>query len=170
MGREYWDEISSRPAEEVLLEIIARLEDLEWVPYYDLQDGHAEAPLFQRKLVENPIVFQNIWPGGIRIPDGIAAAIEYMEIEHGGADGLRRNINRWRALQMHYVDSGWGTNAWDPDDFLGKRVRWIGEEHAIMDERPHWAYDPQYREHPMALEWDTRYLEFLKRSAGDRAV
>lgn len=160
----------SRPAEEVLSEVIRKLENLEWVPYYDLEDGHVEAPLFQRKLVENPIVFQNIWLGGIRTPDGIAAAIEYMESEHEGADGLRRNINRWRALQMHYVDSGWGTNAWDPDAFWEKRFAWIREEHAIKDNRPHWAYDTQYRDHPVALAWDTRYFEFLKQSAGDRAV
>lgn len=140
------------------------------MPYYDPSDSDGDKPLFRRRLVENPIVFQNVFPGGIRIPDDIAAAIEYMEREHGGANRFRRDINRWRALQMHYVDSGWGTDAWDPDAFWEKRVRWLEEEHAIQRERPEFVYDPEYRELPISLAWVSRYSEFLKQSAGDRAV
>lgn len=142
------------------------------MPYYDPDDREEEL-LFQRKLVENPIVFQNIWPGGIRVPEEIAAAIEYLQSEHEGADGLRRQINRWRALQMHYVDSRWGTDAWDADAFWDRRVAWIRASDALMRERPSeaWSHDRQeHLEHPMLPDWENRYFDFFKQSAGHRAV
>ncbi|KAJ4361010.1 uncharacterized protein N0V89_001579 [Didymosphaeria variabile] len=171
IGRKYWDDMPSRPAEEVLSEIAEKLESLEWVPYYD-SDDKAEAPLFQRKLVEDPIVFQNIWSGGIRVPGEIAAAIEYLQSEHGDADWLRQSINRWRALQMHYVDSRWATGAWDADAFWEKRVAWIRELHALERQRPHgaWSDNQKYLEHPMLPDWENRHFDFFKQSAGDRAV
>jgi hypothetical protein len=172
MGEKYWDEIPSRPAEEVLSDIARKLETLEWVPYYDPDDREKEC-LFQRNLVENPIVFQNIWPGGIRVPEEITSAIEYLQSEHGGADGLRRDINRWRALQMHYVDSGWGTAVWDVDAFWERRVAWIRQMNALVSERSSgfWSQDGrEHLEHPMLPDWENRCFDFFKQSAGDRAV
>jgi hypothetical protein len=191
MGEEkYWDEIPSRPAEEVLSKIAKKLETLEWVPYYDPDDAESEAfmpadgrpymmrtkPLLRRKLVENPIVFQNIWPGGERFPDDLDTAIEVLQSESGGGgNGLLQRINHWRALQMHYVDSGWGTDAWDGDAFWERRVAWVRQSKALEREKPEgrWNHDRSEwlePEHSMMQEWENRYFDFFKQSAGDRAV
>lgn len=151
-----------------------KLQSLEWVPYYDPDYYDAES-LYERQLVENPIAFQNIWPGGIRIPEEIPAAIKYMKEEYGQdeADGLRQQINRWRALQRHYLDCGWGTEAWDGDAFWQKRVAWIRDMNVLYYERMRSQPSSEYQtEHYYAVrqEIEEKWNRFFFESAGERAV
>ncbi|KAI4703826.1 hypothetical protein J4E89_009795 [Alternaria sp. Ai002NY15] len=122
--RNEWEKAPRRPAETVLDEIIAKFDILEWVPYYDPQDDH-DPPA--RKILEDPIIMQNLFPGGIRLPTQTTAAIQYMRQHHGsdGADGWRRRINRFRAWQKIYRDCGWSSGAFDGEAFELKRANFI---------------------------------------------
>ena len=122
--RNEWEKAPRRPAENVLDEIISKFQSLEWVPYYDPHDDH-DPPA--RKILEDPIVMQNLFPGGIRLPTETTAAIQYMRQHHGsdGADGWRRRINRFRAWQKIYRDYGWGSGAFDGEAFELKRADFI---------------------------------------------
>jgi hypothetical protein len=80
-------------------------------------------------MMQNPIVFQNVWPMGIRVPEEPQAAVDFLEQElgHGGADYLRRDITRWRAIQKLSKDCGWGTCNFNGDMFEESRANWVRE-------------------------------------------
>jgi hypothetical protein len=92
IGRKEWDESPVRSAETVLDEIIVRFQNLEWIPYWN-PDSSDEPPL--RKILEDPIIFQNIWPGGIRLPSNTIDAIDTLRARIGpeGANRLREQTN-----------------------------------------------------------------------------
>jgi hypothetical protein len=86
-------------------EIVANLKDLEWVPYN--QSGLIGMDN-SRQIMQHPIKFQNIWPGGIRYPRDMEAAIEKLRREPGehGVSGIKHDLNQWWSLQKLYRDCG----------------------------------------------------------------
>jgi len=62
IGQKYWDQLPKQSASSVFDQLIQNLNSLQWVPYFDHSDGHSP---HARRIVENPLIFQNIWPGGI---------------------------------------------------------------------------------------------------------
>ncbi|KAI4921666.1 hypothetical protein J4E90_000092 [Alternaria incomplexa] len=125
--RNEWEKASRRPAETVLDEIIAKFQSLEWVPYYDPREDDDPSHPPARKILEDPIIMQNLFPGGIRLPTDTTAAIQHLRQQNGpdGADWLRRYINRVRAWQKIYLDCGWGSGAFDGEAFELKRAEFI---------------------------------------------
>ncbi|KAI4612923.1 hypothetical protein J4E80_006978 [Alternaria sp. BMP 0032] len=177
--RNEWEKAPRRPAETVLDEIIAKFDILEWVPYYDPQDDH-DPPA--RKILEDPIIMQNLFPGGIRLPTQTTAAIQYMRQHHGsdGADGWRRRINRFRAWQKIYRDCGWSSGAFDGEAFELRRAEFI-EALEELDELESEARNRPWRisvgaqqivgEDAPTLEQVTSRLDhFLVQAAGELAV
>jgi hypothetical protein len=90
--------------------------------------------------LEDPIIFQNIWPGGIRIPSNTADAINALREQFGpdGADSLREQTNILRAFQKMYRDCGWGTDGFDGELFDQKRTQFL-REFEELEERKHYA-------------------------------
>ncbi|KAI4656221.1 hypothetical protein J4E93_000940 [Alternaria ventricosa] len=125
--RNEWEKAPRRPAETVLDEIVAKFQSLEWVPYYDPSEDDDPSHPPARKILEDPIIMQNLFPGGIRLPTETTAAIQYMRQHHGsdGADGWRRRINRFRAWQKIYQDCGWGSAVFDIEAFELERSKLI---------------------------------------------
>jgi len=166
----------------VLDEIIAKFQNLEWVPYYDPSEDDDPCHPPSRKILEDPIVMQNLFPGGIRLPTETIAAIQYMRQHHGsdGADGWRRRINRFRAWQKIYQDCGWGSAVFDIEAFELKRSKLIEaleELDALESEarnRP-WrisvgAQQVVGEDTPTLEQVTSRLDHFLVQAAGELAV
>lgn len=128
-----WQDCPRQTCEDFFSKILKKFQDLEYVPYFDPDDG-ARVP--KRKIKENPILFQNIFPGGIRYPTGPQAAVQCEEREVGHTS-IRSYLNEWRALQKLYRDAGWedefNGELFDSrrryllrvmDDFQGQSSRW----------------------------------------------
>ena len=159
--------------------IISKFQSLEWIPYYDPQDAHDPSA---RKILEDPIVMQNLFPGGIRLPTDTTAAIQHLRQQHGpdGADWLRRYINRVRAWQKIYLNCGWGSGAFDGEAFELKRADFIEALEELDDlesearNRPWLASIGAQQvvgEDTPALEQVTSRLDhFLVQAAGELAV
>jgi hypothetical protein len=107
----------------LLAEIVERFTSLDWVPFFDNTTSHSY------KIIENPIHFQNIFPGGIRLPLEPTLAIAQLRRELGEQSvlALREDINRWRSLQKLYQDCGWGTEGYDGEEFESRRREWSVE-------------------------------------------
>ncbi|CAO2655642.1 Nn.00g044450.m01.CDS01 [Neocucurbitaria sp. VM-36] len=120
-GTKLWDESPSRSADVILAEIVENFTNLEWVPYFD------DTTPRSREIIENPICFQNVLPGGIRLPLDPALAIDQLRRELGeqSVPALREGINRWRSLQKLYEDCGWGTESYDGEEFGRRRRDWF---------------------------------------------
>ena len=117
-----WDRAPSRPAEEVLGEILGKFNSLDWVPHFD------ESSPGSRRILENPICLQNIVFGGIHLPTDPALAMA--QVRRDGTEQvvatLREAINRWRALQVLYRTAGWGTERYVPEELEALRREWLG--------------------------------------------
>jgi hypothetical protein len=161
--------------------MIARFQSLQWIPYRDPreEDGGYDPPA--RKIMEDPIVMQNLFPGGIRLPPDTAAAIQSMRQQDrpDGADELRRSINRLRAWQKIYRDCGWGLENFDGEAFERKRVHYI----EALDELERLEADARYRssigvnqqplvggDTPTLGQLLSRLDHFLVQAAGEYAV
>ncbi|KAK9642597.1 hypothetical protein HCH54_008029 [Aspergillus fumigatus] len=110
LNQKQWQDCPRQTCEDFFSKVLKKFQDLEYVPYFDPDDG-AEVP--KRKIEENPILFQNIFPGGIRLPTDPQAAVQCEEREVG-QDSIRGDLNQWRALQKLYRDAGWA------DEFDGE--------------------------------------------------
>ncbi|KAH1712006.1 hypothetical protein KXX40_007872 [Aspergillus fumigatus] len=110
LNQKQWQDCPRQTCEDFFSKVLKKFQDLEYVPYFDPDDG-AEVP--KRKIEENPILFQNIFPGGIRLPTDPQAAVQCEEREVG-QDSIRGALNQWRALQKLYRDAGWA------DEFDGE--------------------------------------------------
>lgn len=184
VGRKEWDESPVRPAETVLDGIIVRFQNLEWIPYWN-PDSSDEPPL--RKILEDPIIFQNIWPGGIRLPSNTIDAIDTLRAQIGseGANSLREQTNILRAFQEMYRTCSWGSNDFDGELFDHKRMQFI-REIKELGKRKHQAHrgsrvsrilgqHPISEEHAAAqragLEAAVSEIDcFLARVAGEHAI
>ena len=166
----------------MLDEIIAKFQSLEWVPYYDPSEDDDPSHPPARKVLEDPIIMQNLFPGGIRLPTETTAAIQYMRQHHGsdGADGWRRRINRFRVWQKIYQDCGWSSVAFDGEAFELSRAEFI-EALEELDELESEARNRPWRisvgaqqivgEDAPTLEQVTSRLDhFLVQAAGELAV
>jgi hypothetical protein len=131
--------------------------------------------------LEDPIVMQNLFPGGIRLPSDTTAAIQHRRQQDGsdGADELRRNINRLRAWQKIYRDCGWGLGIFDGEAFERKRVDFIdtlGELEELESEarrRSSFAVGQQPvvgGDTPTLEQVLSRFDHFLVQAAGEYAV
>jgi hypothetical protein len=184
IGRKEWDESPVRPAEIVLDEIIVKFQNLEWIPYWN-PDSSDEPP--PRKILEDPIIFQNIWPGGIRLPSNTIDAIDTLRAQIGpeGANSLREQTNTLRAFQKMYRACSWGSNDFDGELFDQKRMQFIRELNEL-EKRKHQArrssrvsrvpgQHPISEEHAATqragLEAAVSDIDrFLVRAAGEHAV
>jgi hypothetical protein len=105
--------------------MIAKYQSLEWVPYYNPDKDDVPAA---RKILEDPIAMQNLFPGGIRLPSDHAVAVRELKEKYshdqGGAESVLKDIERWRALQKLYWDCGWAGD-FDGDLFERKRAEFI---------------------------------------------
>ncbi|GIJ90568.1 hypothetical protein Asppvi_009525 [Aspergillus pseudoviridinutans] len=104
LNQKRWQDCPRQPCEDFFSKIFDKFQTLEYIPFFDPNDG-AEVPI--RKIKENPILFQNIFPSGIRLPTEPWAAVQQCRERQDGQDGIRRDINEWRALQKLYHDTGW---------------------------------------------------------------
>jgi hypothetical protein len=122
--------------------MIAKSQSLEWTPYYDPREEDGYDPP-ARKIMEDPTVMQNLFPGGIRLPSEATAAIQSMRKQDSsdGADELRRSINRLRAWQKIYRDCGWGSDNFDGEAFERKRVHYV----EALEELEELEADARYR-------------------------
>lgn len=175
-GKEYWDEIPSQPTEPLFAEMVEKLQSLECVPFFD-PDGWERPPA--REIVENPLIFQNFWPGGIRVPMDPVLAVEKVRRELGqeSADETRRQINRWRALQKMYRDCGWGTEAFDGELLERRRADWAKEAKEVEKQRWCFLFAPaletaeqQTLQQELRREFNQRWEMFWTESAGGDAV
>jgi len=166
----------------VLDEIIAKFQSLEWVPYYDPSEDDDPCHPPSRKILEDPIIMQNLFPGGIRHPTDTNAAIQHLRQQHGpdGADRLRRDINRLRAWQKIYRDCGWGSGTFDGEAFELKRADFIEALEELDDlesearNRP-WlvsvgAQQVVGEDTPTLEQVTSRLDHFLVQAAGELAV
>jgi hypothetical protein len=180
-AQDEWEKASRRPAETVLDEMMAKFQSLEWVPYRDSRekDGGLDPPA--REIMDDPIVMQNLFPGGIRLPPDTTAAIQSMRQQNGpdGADELRRSINRLRAWQKIYRDCGWGSGNLDGEAFERKRVHYV----EALDDLERLEANARYRSSPGASQQPfvigdmptlevvlSRLDHFLVQAAGEYAV
>jgi hypothetical protein len=174
MGKKYWDEIPSRSAETVLSEMVVKLQTLEWVPLYNpSQEGDSDPPA--REIIENPLIFQNIWPGGIRMPVEPTEAIASLRqtSDENVLNDMRQQINRWRALQKLYRDCGWGSESFDGEAFEVKRVDWIRVQDVLGREREEYMFSPVHQtdQHQLLRQQvEDRWHTFWTESAGEYAV
>lgn len=97
--------------------MLEKFTSLEWVPYFDNTSPRS------RKIIENPISFQNIMPGGFGLPLNATRAIAQVRRDSGeqAASVLREGVNRWRSLQILYEDCRWGTESYDSEEFERRR-------------------------------------------------
>ncbi|RLL93462.1 hypothetical protein CFD26_100963 [Aspergillus turcosus] len=145
LNQKQWQDCPRQPCEAFFSKVFEKFHTLEYVPFFD-PDGEAEVPI--RKIMENPILFQNIWPGGVRLPTDPQAAVQQYGENQDGRDLIRHNINEWRALQKLYRDAGWESKfngeLFDNrrrdllramDDFQGQSSRWYSiPEHRKTEE------------------------------------
>lgn len=170
IGDVLWDESPSRPAEIVLQELVARFESLEWVPYFDADNDRKEPPA--RQIVQDPIVTQNKFPGGIRLPLDPAAAIQHLGQELGqeSVNSLQHSINRWRVLQKLYRESGWGTKMFDGDAFERKRADFIKALRKLENIQRRARYQLPAQQQMNADGLSTQSVEFWEQWAGENVV
>ena len=142
--------------------------------YYDPTDGDTPP---SREIVENPLIFLNIWPGGVRLPmDNVQVTLA--QTGQSGPDSvgsLRHQFNRWRALQKMYRDCGWGAaeTDFDGENFERMRLDWVLRAKRLAWEcmKARRQGDPsteeqRRRREEITGEWDA----FWRESAGDDAV
>jgi hypothetical protein len=179
--RNHWEKSPRRSAHTVLDEIISKFQSLEWVPYCDPREEDEGDNPPARKILEDPIVMQNLFPGGIRLPSDTNAAIQYMREHYGsdGADGLRRSINQFRAWQKIYRDCRWGFGIFDGEAFELKRANLIESLEELDDLEMEARHPPGFAAGlQQAVGGDTHTLEqvlsrlgdFLVEAAGEYAV
>lgn len=117
-----WDRAPSRPAEEVLGEILGKFNSLDWVPHFD------ESSPGSRRILENPICLQNTVFGGVCLRTD--PALDMSQVIRDGSEKvvatLREAVNRWRSLQVLYRKAGWGTDRYVPEEFEALRREWLG--------------------------------------------
>lgn len=148
-----WEDAPIESCETFFATITEKTQTLEWVPFYD-PDDDTETP--QRKMIDDPIIFQNIFPGGIRLPYNHQAALNEMESRLGleSKNALRCNINYWKALQNLHRQCGW-PDTFDTETFEKRRKEWLKTMKEI--EKISGVY---------GLQWG----QFLAESAGEDAV
>lgn len=113
--------------------MLERLTALDWVPSVSPADDDEEPP--RRELVDNPLILQNAFPGGLRFadPTDFAAAVEQVRAASvaGGRDpevdvvAFREQVNRWRALQKLYRDCGWPREGFRGDELRARMGEWV---------------------------------------------
>lgn len=173
IGSKSWDEYPAEPCGTVIYEITHKFKTLEWVPYYNPTDSD-EPP--SRAIVENPITFQNIWPGAIRLPaDNFQAALGQLDLK--AQFDFRQQINYWKAQQKLFLDCGWGTEAFDGELYGRRRAEWIPAAGAMLYE--YMTAMDQYmtlgeseteqQKHEREAVYE-RCNNFFRMSAGDHAV
>ena len=113
-----WDESPSLSTETALAGIVAKLTTLEWVPYFNSTKPKS------REILENPLIFQNIVPGGMQLPTDPRSAIEQLQSSGQNVSTLRDSVNRWRSFQKLYQDCGWGIDTFDGGEFERRRQEW----------------------------------------------
>ena len=143
-------------------EILDNLQSLKWIPYYDPTD-YRDPPV--RKILENPTVFQNLWPMGIRIPDDPAEAVEHAFATDGPTAGypLRASVNRWKAWKKLYHDCGWNTEIFDGEAFERQRLELIMAAKDVEKER--YEVGPAGRE-----QFEKKWSDFWVDRASEFAV
>lgn len=123
VGLKSWNEYPSRPCKVVLSEIVRKYESLEWVPWFDPDD---DDDIPHRKMIENPLIVWSVRPGFLKLPsDDPSAAVQLVRSRFGqeASDNVREQINRWKAFQKLFRDSGWGSeSSFNGDDFDRKRL------------------------------------------------
>ncbi|KAF4230413.1 hypothetical protein CNMCM6457_005989 [Aspergillus fumigatiaffinis] len=141
LNQRQWQDCPRQPCEVFFSKIFEKFRTLEYVPFYDPDDG-AEVPI--RKITENPILFQNIWPGGIRLPTDPQAAAQQCGERRDGRDGIRRNINEWMALQKLYRDAGWESE-FNGELFEDRRRNLLRTMHDLQGQSSKWSKVPPDR-------------------------
>lgn len=160
----------------------AHLSALEWVPFVEPTDDEEEPP--RRELVDNPLIFQQVFPGGVRFTDltNIRAAVEQVRtsaIRSGDRDPdvdvavFREQINRWRALQKLYRDCGWPGEGFRAQEFRMKRSEWVRrmeeiryEFYAVLGDRATPMEEIRGRREDVTRRWEAFWAD----SAGDGFV
>ncbi|GIJ85587.1 hypothetical protein Asppvi_004446 [Aspergillus pseudoviridinutans] len=170
LNQKQWQDCPRQPCEVFFSKVFEKFNTLEYVPFFD-PDGEAEVPI--RKIMENPILFQNIWPGGVRLPTDPQAAIQQYGENRDGRDLIRRNINEWRALQKLYRDAGWESE-FNGELFDNRRRDLLRMMDDFQDQSSEWSMIPPHRrtqdERIAEREFRQRQDAFWAESAGEYYV
>jgi hypothetical protein len=170
LNQKRWQDCPRQPCGHFFSKVLEKFQTLEYVPFFDPDDG-AEVPI--RKIKENPIVFQNIWPGGIRLPTDPQAAVQQCGERRDGRGVIRRNINEWRALQKLYRDAGWESE-FNGELFDDRRRKLLQTMNELQGQSTGWSRIPPHRrteEQRIAeQEFRQRWEAFWAESAGEYYV
>jgi hypothetical protein len=166
LNQKEWQDCPRQTCEDFFLKVLKKFRDLEYVPYFDPND-RAKVP--KRRIKENPILFQNIFPGGIRYPTDPQAAVQCEEREVG-QDSIRGDLNEWRALQKLYRDAGW-ENEFDGELFDNRKRDLLRVMKDLQGQSSGWYSIPENRKtEEMRIaerEFRQRREEFWAETAGE---
>jgi hypothetical protein len=139
------------------------------VPYFDPEDDDVPR---SREIVQNPIITQSSLPMGVRVPEEPRAAIEFLqqELAPGIAEGARREVNRWRALQKLYRHCGWGSVHFDGVAFEQQRADWIQEWNHWKEQGLDFMNPGSQHTKEQKREFERQWNLFLITSAGEDHV
>ncbi|KAF7128419.1 hypothetical protein CNMCM5793_003149 [Aspergillus hiratsukae] len=170
LNQKEWQDCPRQPCDDFFSKVFEKFNSLEYVPFFDPDDG-AEVPI--RKIMENPILFQNIFPGGIRLPTDPQAAAQQCGERRDGHDGIRRDLNQWRALQKLYRDAGWESE-FDGELFDNRRRDLLRVMDDLQHQSSEWSRIPPHRrtqdERIAEREFRQRREAFWAESAGEYYV
>ncbi|KAF4151422.1 hypothetical protein CNMCM6069_003877 [Aspergillus lentulus] len=166
LNQKEWQDCPRQTYEEFFSKVLEKFRDLEYIPYFNLND-RAKVP--KHKIKENPILFQNIFPGGIWYPIDPQAAVQCEEREVG-QDSICGDLNEWRALQKLCRDAGW-ENEFDRELFDDKRRDLLHVMKDLQGQSSGWYSIPENRKtEEMRIaerEFRQRREEFWAETAGE---
>ncbi|KAF7115375.1 hypothetical protein CNMCM5793_002191 [Aspergillus hiratsukae] len=170
LDTEPWADRPRRHSEVFFSEILHRFQTLEYVPFYNPNDW---AAVPKRRIEDHAFIFQNMFPGGIRLPMDEKTAIQHLSDQPETKDHIRQRLNYWRALQKLYRDAGWG-EVFDGESFRVKWREWLKRATDMRFKESEWNSQPiqglssqqQRNREEFRRQWEAFWIE----SAGENAV
>ncbi|RJE23862.1 hypothetical protein PHISCL_03774 [Aspergillus sclerotialis] len=166
-----WQDCPRQPAKAFFSKILHKFRTLEYIPFFNPEDWD-EVP--NRRVIEDPRIFQNTFIGGIRLPPDYQESLRRFRgtKQETYLRQLVNELNAWRKL---YRDCGWdgaGT-AFDAELFERKRIEWLRASNDLLFDLGNWTEppNPQSEEQRIAREeyfqrWEALWAEWV----GDDAL